>query len=151
MRASSMAIVALTVVCLTGALPTSGMAFHSPNIVRVVGIAADGTQIQKRSFSLRTLRDLQITSWWNVPGSFVQRLELRAPDGSLYQRHTQKVKVGSITSHVGGDPRGTRARMVMPVGGTWITEYSLVGTWTVELYMGNARTPAASYSFTLTD
>jgi hypothetical protein len=35
------------------------------------------------------------------------------------------------------------------VGGTWITEYTLLGAWRVEVYLDGATTPVASGTFVL--
>lgn len=150
MTRSSILVGAIAIAFLGSAVPTPALAGHKPTTLQVVGVLEGGLEVQRTSYSLRQLRDLKITGWWNVPGTHVQRLEIRAPDGSLYQRRTQKFKTAA--SHVGGDAlqRGTPARTVLPVGGTWITEYSLVGTWRIDLYMDNSRTPIATYSFELT-
>lgn len=107
----------------------------------MIGILNSGAKVEQTSYSLRRLRDLRITTIWNVPGTHVQRLEIRAPDGSLYQR---------LTNTFTNVSRDTKVLTVLPVGGTWITEYSLVGDWHIDVYMDSGRTPLASYTFTLT-
>lgn len=153
MTGSRILVVAMAIAFLGSAVPTPAVAGHKPTTLQVAGVLEGGVQVQRTSYSLRRLRDLKITGWWNVPGAHVQRLEIRAPDGALYQRLTQAFTAsrGGLL-HVGGDrlQRGTPVRTVLPVGGTWITEYSLVGTWQIDLYMDNSRTPIASYSFELT-
>jgi hypothetical protein len=37
----------------------------------------------------------------------------------------------------------------LPVGGTWITEYSLFGTWRVDVYLGGQSSPVTTASFVL--
>jgi hypothetical protein len=145
-------IVTLAIVALLGvAMPTAALANHRPTTLQVVGILNSGTKVEASEYSLRRLRDLNIVAWWNVPGTHVQRLELRAPDGSVYQRLSRPFTTNS-SPHVTGDGRlrGTAVRTLLPVGGTWIREYSLVGTWHVNLYMDDSRTPIATYSFVLT-
>jgi hypothetical protein len=50
----------------------------------------------------------------------------------------------------GAHQRGVPVETLLPVGGTWITEYSLVGSWQIDLYLDNSRTPVASKTFQLT-
>ncbi len=37
----------------------------------------------------------------------------------------------------------------LPLGGTWITQYSLYGTWRVEVYLDQARTPTVQRTLVL--
>jgi hypothetical protein len=153
MTGSSMLVAAMAIAFLGSAVPTPAIASHKATTLQLVGVLEGGSRVQRRSYSMRQLRDLRITGWWNVSGAHVQRLEIRAPDGSLYQRRTQPFTASRAgLLHVGGDPlqRGTPVRGVLPVGGTWITEYSLVGTWQIDLYLDDSRTPIASRSFELT-
>jgi hypothetical protein len=150
MGRSSLVVLAMVSV-LGSALPTTSLANHRPTSLQVVGTLNSGKKIEVAEYSVRQLRDLTIVAWWNVPGTHVQRLELRAPDGSVYQRLTRTFTTDS-SPHVTGDgrARGTAVRTLVPVGGTWIREYSLVGTWQINLYMDRSRTPIASYALVLT-
>ena len=62
------------------------------------------------------------------------------PDGSLYQRFTSDVE--------SADGR-TSVETPVPVAGTWITEYQIFGTWTVNVYLDGDFTPVATTHFTL--
>jgi hypothetical protein len=137
------AVFAAAVTALAVTLPTAftSEAAVRPPTVRVIGVMNSGAKVEETSYSLRRLRDLRITAYWNVPGTHVQRLEIRAPDGSLYQRLT---KTFTKTSP------NTPVLTVLPVGGTWITEYSLVGDWRIDVYLDAGRTPLTSYTLTLT-
>src|SRR5687767_14167066 len=113
MTGSSILVLAMAIASLSTVVPTPAVAGHQPTTLQVVGALHGGNQqVELTSYSLRKLRDLRIVAWWNVRGSHVQRLEIRAPDGSLYQRLTQPFKMGSHL-HVGGDPRGTPVRTVV--------------------------------------
>jgi hypothetical protein len=142
----------LALALLAGTVPAaaSGRTPVAPATLQIVGLTNAGTSQQGTSFSLATLRDLRIIAWWNVAGAHVQRLELRAPDGSLYQRLTRPFNTRtSVVQKRGAHQPGVAVETLLPVGGTWITEYSLVGSWQIDLYLDNSRTPVASKSFQL--
>lgn len=146
-------LLALAFAVLGGAVPAA--AVERPRVAQVtlqlVGIPNAGPAVEGSDFSLATLRDLRIIAWWNVGGAHVQRLELRAPDGSLYQRLTRPFDTRtSVVKKRGAHQRGVPVETLLPVGGTWITEYSLVGSWQIDLYLDNSRTPVASKTFQLT-
>ena len=93
-------------------------------------------------FSAAALRDLLIAvAYQNLAlGAHTQRLHLYAPDGALYQQFaTAFVVEGSVA----------RPETRLLVGGTWITQHSLYGTWRVEVYLDQARTPAAQRTLVL--
>jgi hypothetical protein len=102
----------------------------------LTGRMQHGGSQQGVEFSTTSLRDLLIAmSYSNVTGSHRQRIELYAPDGSLYQRFTGAVAPSTQT--------------LVPVGGTWITEHSLFGSWRVDVYVDRETTPIVSQAFTL--
>ena len=138
---------------LGGAIPAAATSRLPmvPVTLEVVGLTNAGTSQQGNVFSLATLRDLRIIAWWNVGGAHVQWLELRAPDGSLYQRLKRPFDTRtSVLQKRGAHTPGVPVQTLLPVGGTWITEYSLVGSWQINLYLDSSRTPAATKSFQLT-
>jgi hypothetical protein len=103
----------------------------------VTGHLHNGSSLQSAEFSAISLRDLLVAmSYTNVSGPHRQRLEFYAPDGSLYQRLSGAVAPST--------------QMLLPVGGTWITEHSLFGGWRVDLYLDRETSPIASHAFTLT-
>jgi hypothetical protein len=122
------------------AAPQSG----SPATLLVAGVLHSQRVVQWSAYPLTRLRDLRIVTRWYVVGPHVQRVDIVAPDGALYRQFRASFK------HTNSRLEGTRVIIVMPVGGTWITEYSLVGTWQVRLYLDNARTPVLTQSFVLT-
>ncbi len=102
----------------------------------LTGHLHNGSSLQGDQFSTTSLRDLLIsTTYSNISGTHRQRLELYAPDGSLYQKLTGAVAPST--------------QALIPVGGTWITEHSLFGDWRVDLYVDRETTPITSHAFTL--
>lgn len=107
--------------------------------LQLIGVDHNGTPTGGTAFSGGGLRDLWIVvAWSDLAGPHTQRLELRSPDGSLYQRLTTRVQGAS----------SVQARL--PVGGTWITEYRLFGAWQVDVFLDRSVSPTASATFLLT-
>lgn len=81
------------------------------------------------SFSLGTIRDLSFSvDWQNVPaGTHTQQIALVQPNGVVYQTvsHGFAVTSGKIGSATTSD--------IVPVAGTYITQRSLIGDWSVEV------------------
>ena len=110
-----------------------------PAAVELVGVTFSGKLMHRDDFSVQTLRHLQIRVAWNVRGQ-VQHLELVSPDGAIYQRLDTRLDAG------GRSGRGV-VETVVPVAGTWITEHSLFGLWTVNVYLDRDHAPLTSASF----
>ncbi len=127
---------------------------HGAVRVHLVGLLHDGKQLPGgRHFTTRTLRDLLLVVEYRAlpAGPHTQRLKLFAPDGALYQQFTTEFAVNGDPAR-GHGYRGTAWRPVetrLPVGGTWITEHSLYGTWRLEVYLDAASQPTESHPFTL--
>ena len=93
------------------------------------------------TFDLDGVRDLFLfAAWRNVTGEHTQQLRLVLPDGNTYQ--TLETKFTADTSSADPDvqvavrSRDDRAVNVpLAVAGTHITQRSLDGTWTVELFL----------------
>jgi len=114
-------------------------------------------------FSAKVLRDLLVYVEYQAlaPGAHTQRLQLYLPDGALYQQFTSALEAGGAGKPAAEAPPahaprapGAQAGMEqvvtrLPVGGTWITQYSLYGTWRVEVYLDQARTPTVQRTFVL--
>jgi hypothetical protein len=82
------------------------------------------------SFSFSTLRDLNIqVQWTNVPaGNHVQQLDILLPNqGGLYQT-TQTAFLIS-----GSSPGSITTSRMFPVGGTWISQRQMSGSWSVQV------------------
>jgi hypothetical protein len=110
--------------------------------VQFIGMGYDGTPMQRADFSVHALRDLRIRVSWDAPGpGHVQRLNLHAPTGDLYQR----VVTGIDAAQAGL----TVVETLLPVAGTWITQHSLLGAWAVEVYLDDATTPVTTAAFVI--
>ena len=114
---------------------------RGPARVHFVAHMHDGRARRGQHFTASRVRILKIdVEWRTLVGAHTQRLDVLMPDGSVYQRFTSEVR--------SADGRATVEAQV-PVAGTWITEFSLEGTWEVNVYLDNAVTPVATASFTL--
>jgi hypothetical protein len=120
------------------ASPGAGGASGTLATVQFVGVGHDGVLMPSGSFSEPTLRDLLIDVTWNLPGGgHTQRVELFSPDGALYQRF--RAPIGTAA------PQTIETRV--PVGGTWMTQHSLFGGWSVVVYLDDDTIPATSTGF----
>jgi hypothetical protein len=130
---------------IRSAATPGGAAWDTPAIVEITGVMQDEQLLQREEFLANLVRELKITVWWNVPGTQIQRLELYTPNGSLYRQFTAQFDGDA------GRAQGSRTAVEtqLPVGGTWITEYSLFGAWRVDVYLSGQRTPVTSASFIL--
>jgi hypothetical protein len=101
--------------------------------VEFVGMLANGRERDGQQFPGGQLNDLKVrVQWRNLFGNHQQRLDIIAPDGSLYQ---------SLSS-----PLTARAPVetLLPVKGTWITHYGLYGAWCVEVFLDQEDKPVTS-------
>lgn len=124
----------------TGAV-TAPAAVKPVATIKLIGVTHWGSETNLATeYPLRRLRNLKIVVWWTVRGAHTQRIHLRAPDGSLYQRLVRPFDTATsvVTNY------GTPVEVVLPVGGTWMTEYSLVGDWQIQVYLDDSRKPAAT-------
>lgn len=104
--------------------------------VDFVGVLLNGQQREDESFTGAELDDLKIVvEWKSLLENHAQRVDLIAPDGSLYQSLTRLVTAGD-----NGAPLETR----VPVNGTWITRYGLYGAWCVEVFLDQESAPVTS-------
>jgi hypothetical protein len=102
-------------------------------------------------FSLAELRDLYVfVVWPGVAGQHVQTVQFFLPDGSLYASKKTQFIIGGVMAfsadankiHTKGIPsllmksRGDSSILtVLPVGGTFITQRNLSGTWGVRVLL----------------
>ena len=121
--------------------------------VSLVGLLHTGRQDPGWRFSGQTLRDLLIVVEYRdlLPGPHTQRLKLFLPDGALYQQFTTEFDAADQPTRGQGHPapRWESVEVRLPVGGTWITEHALYGTWRFEVYLDDARNPITSTTFVL--
>jgi hypothetical protein len=115
--------------------------------VELVGINAQGRSVPRLGPLLRGLRDLEINVWWAVSGHHLQTLKVIAPDGSLYQTMTRTFDADANRRRLGEHGGDLLVRTLLPVAGTWITEYSMEGHWTIEIYMDANIQPVATSTF----
>lgn len=93
------------------------------------------------AFDLDSVRDLFVfAAWRNVSGEHTQRLRFVLPDGNTYQvvetRFTTAESAADTAVRVAVTSREEKAVATpFAVAGTHITQRSLSGTWTVELYL----------------
>jgi len=95
------------------------------------------------SLSIGTMRDLSLdVEWQNVPaGTHTQQIALVQPNGVVYQTvsHGFSVPDGTLGSPALND--------VIPVAGTFITQRSLTGQWSVEISLDGKTIGVQSFQF----
>jgi hypothetical protein len=113
-------------------------------VVEFVAVTQDQKLLQRDEFVAEIVRELDIIVRWNVAGLQTQRLDLFTPNGVLYRTYSVEfdADAGRVQGRAAVETR-------LPVGGTWITEYSLFGAWRVDVYLGTQPTPITSASFVL--
>lgn len=125
--------------------------WHGAARVEVLGVDNRGATLGGKEFTAEAVRYLRLIVWWNVVGVHRQRLELYAPDGSLYQQFSTAFDGDDVHFRQrGGQSPWTRVETKLLVGGTWITEYGVFGTWRMDVYLDGASAPMASEEFVLT-
>jgi hypothetical protein len=93
------------------------------------------------TFTLGELRELRvIVSWSQAEDGHLQRVDLYAPDGTLYQRFAT-----SFT----GDRRPVAVVTRVPVAGSTIVDSSLLGEWCAEAFLDDEDAPIARRRFDL--
>jgi len=96
------------------------------------------------SFSLGTFRDLGVgVDWKNVPGgTHTQQIALVQPNGVVYQTisHSFGVADGTLGTPAIND--------VIPVAGTFITQRSQTGEWTIEVSLDGQSVGTQKFQFT---
>lgn len=117
-----------------GAAAGVGVAANT-TAIRFTGVLHGGSEQPGQQFSGQSLRDLLITVTHTNLLATNQRIELSTPDGGLYQKFS-------------GDATPAN-QLRVPIGGTWITEHGLFGTWIVRVYLDREPMPAATAAFIL--
>ena len=104
-------------------------------------------------FGLDELRDLFIfAAWKHVSGEHTQQIRLLLPDGNLYQTFETKFTTDGNAKKA-GVKNAVRSReesavsVALPIAGTHITQRSLSGAWTVELYLDGALITKTTLTF----
>ena len=95
------------------------------------------------SFSLATFRDLGVAvDWKNVPGgTHTQQIALVQPNGVVYQTvsHSFGVADGKVGAPAIND--------VIPVAGTFITQRSQTGEWTIQVLLDGQPVGTQKFQF----
>lgn len=105
------------------------------------GLLKNGRARVGEQFDIGNLRELRvIVSWTDADHTHLQRVDLYAPDGSLYQRFS-----GSFT----GDRRPVSVVTRVPVAGSSITDSALLGEWCAEVFLDDEDAPIARRRFDL--
>jgi hypothetical protein len=129
---------------LAGALGLAAVAeatlpASEPATLSFVGITTRGNERTDDYFNpAHTATIVVVVSWQTLVGVHRQRVELIAPDGSIYEQFKK-----NISSSSGVKVAKTSVR----VAGTWITEYQMFGEWTVNVYLDDDPTPVTSGHF----
>lgn len=115
-----------------------------------------------QEFSIFVVRDLFIhTVWSGLTGEHSEIRKFYMPSGELYyQKLTpfstdieapvpfeKQVDIPHATSVLPTPPDANGKVIVtdyLPIAGTWISDRSLTGTWTVEIYLDEAAAPSVS-------
>lgn len=124
-------------------VPPSGAAQPVAMTVAVCDSSEQGCSAAT-SFSLATFRDLGVgVNWKNVPGgTHTQQIALVQPNGVVYQTvsHSFGVADGTLGTPAIND--------VIPVAGTFITQRSQTGEWTIEVSLDGQSVGAQKFQFT---
>ena len=95
------------------------------------------------SFEVSKVRDLFVfVAWRGVQGQHTETMEFVLPNGNLYQR--LEVSFDTATAPTSqGDPVAVATLLV---AGTFITQRSLLGTWTVRVLLDGQFISQASFT-----
>ena len=132
-------------------------------------LVSEGVPEPESSFSIGSLRELHVyTRWENLDGDHEELRKFYSPDGNLYYQKLlgfststfapkpffrykalpQAVTVQSTGMTAEGD---AVVWDYLPVGGSWISEHQMTGTWRLEIFLDNSPTPQTRAFFSLTD
>ncbi|MBI5527751.1 MAG: hypothetical protein HY897_15580 [Deltaproteobacteria bacterium] len=105
--------------------------------------------VSKSSFPIASTVDVYIAvDYTNLTGSHAQSVRVFAPDGSLYQKFDKSICIGSsCTSGAAPETIGSVSQYweSLPVAGTYITQYSLSGSWRVDLYVDGVKKQSGTF------
>jgi hypothetical protein len=118
------------------------------------------------TFTVGKLRDIFVfVTWPNVSGDLVQTVEFFLPDGSLYVKKATPFRASTAQPRAravpGASPapdafltssRGTPTVITpLAVAGTYITQRSLLGAWTVRVRLGDKLVQSAQFTLKTPD
>lgn len=108
--------------------------------LNVKAVMTDNRMKGGSSFDAGDVKRLVIFTKWtpHVWSSHTQRVKLFTPGGSLYQQ---------FTAMIGGEEKDVQTPVL--VAGTWITEFSLYGTWCAQVFLDDEEVPSGEDTFVL--
>lgn len=113
------------------------------------------------NFTVGKLRDIYVfVTWPNVSGDLVQTVEFFLPDGSLYVKKATPFRASTAQPRARAVPgaaptadafltssRGAPTVITpLAVAGTYITQRSLLGAWTVRVRLGDKLVQSAQFT-----
>ena len=135
------------------ATPTATLIFNESATTHVAPSVLQG-------FSVKSVRELFIhTIWSNLKGAHTETRKFYSPSGELYYEKLtpfsteidaplpfeQPVSIPHASS-IQATPLNSKGNAVvtdyLSVGGTWISDRSMTGIWTVEIYLDDATKPS---------
>lgn len=133
-----------------------------------IAIYSDDSPTPQPRFSIAATRDLNICSTWTaLEGEHYETRHFYAPPGELYYQKlipfsTDIDQPYPFTQPV-SIPHATAIRPVLPndrgelivcdqlaVGGAWIGDHQLTGTWRIDISLDDAKHAANSFGFEIT-
>lgn len=118
------------------------------------------------TFTVGAFRDLCVfVTWPGVSGDLLQTVEFYLPDGSLYMKKDTPFRVLSGGTTALADPDAlpvapeflTSSQSVptvvtmLPVAGTYITQYNLLGVWSVRVLLNGTFVQGAQFTLKAPD
>ena len=132
-------------------------------------LVSKGVPEPEAIFSIGSLRELHIyTRWENLDGDHEELRKIYSPDDNLYYQKllgfstsgsshkpflSQKALPRALvvrSSSMSGDGEVV-VWDYLPIGGTWISEHQMTGTWRVEIFLDGSPSPQTRGFFTLTN
>jgi hypothetical protein len=130
------------VACLPAALAAASNSAKPAVITADVAFCAGVNSECNSAFDTRLIRDLYIFATWHyLEGTHTQTLRFILPDGNVYG--TMEAPLSGVSKLRPHKDSPVVAMSVLPVAGTYITQHSLFGKWTVQVLLdGNLATQA---------
>ena len=100
------------------------------------------------SFPIASTVDVFIAvDYTNLTGAHTQSVRIFAPDGSFYQKFDRQLCLSGKCTGVKPEVIGSVSQYweTLPVAGTYITQYSLSGSWRVDLYVDGVKNASATF------
>jgi hypothetical protein len=121
--------------------PTYALVFSD---VKVLG----QVPANKASFPIASTVDVHIAvDYTNLSGAHSQSVRVFAPDGSFYQKYDRQLCLSGKCTGDKPEVIGSVSQYweSLPVAGTYITQYSLSGSWRVDLYVDGVKKQSGTF------